>query len=230
MIHDARPSRERRGSLWRLAGSALAALVLDASAMVLLSGCGEVASGGARGEVSVYVAGDGQGGAASAVPGTSALLAGTSGEAPAGNGVKGTVTLRTQVFVSAPSGTWIEVTEGVREASVDAEGAQEKEVGRRLLDAGIYTRMRIVFARVDVDVRDGLVIDGIPIVGRVAVSFGGTQTIEVELPISLTLVEDAKVDLVVDLNSQGWLRAANPVTRVVPAAVFRNAVEVRVRP
>ncbi|MBI4521607.1 MAG: hypothetical protein HY701_12275 [Gemmatimonadetes bacterium] len=205
-------------------------MLVLAAAQVLLAGCGEVASGGARGEVSAYVAGDGPGGSASAVAGTSALLAGSAWETPAGNAVKGTVTLRAQVFVSAPNGPWIEVTEGEREAVVDAEGAQEKEVGRRLLDAGIYSRMRIVFTRVDVDVTDGLVIDGIPIVGRVAVNFGGTQRIEVELPISLTLAEDAEVDLVVDLNAQGWLRSANPVTRVVPAAVFRNAVEVRVRP
>ncbi|MBI4540500.1 MAG: hypothetical protein HY704_13450 [Gemmatimonadetes bacterium] len=202
------------------------------AAAALLQGCGELASGGVQGEAVAFVAGNGNGGGSGAVAGAAAVVPlGDEGDAapPGENGIRGTVSTDVRVFVRAPGGTWIELTAGERPASVDIEGKLEVEVGRRKLDAGTYGAMRVVFRRVDADVRDGLIIDGLPLVGRIAVDFGTGDTLQVERSVAITVREDTPAELVVDLNSETWLRGANPVARVVPSAIFRNAIRIRVR-
>lgn len=198
----------------------------------LLQACGELASGGAQGEAVALVTGNGGSGAPAAfMPGGSGAVVprGSSAAGGAGNGIRGTVSVQVQLSVRAPDGTWIELTRGPSPASVDIEGTLELEVGRRRLDVGTYDSVRVQFRRVEADVTEGLVIDGLPLVGRIAVDFGAKDTIEVERTVAVTVREGAVVELVVDLNSDTWLRGANPVARVVPPGIFRNAIEVRVR-
>ncbi len=55
------------------------------------------------------------------------------------------------------------------------------------------------------------------------------STLTVSRSIDLDLSDDESIDLVVDLNAQTWLLAADPITRLVDPVVFSDAVEVRVR-
>lgn len=213
----------------REAVSAAVVVLCAAWTLPWAQGCGELASGGVQqGEAVVFLAGDGSAGrgatASRALASAEYSVAGTPADS-----VKGTVAVRIQVFIRAADGTWSELTPAEREASVDAEGTLEVEVGRRPLDVGPYDRLRMVFRRVEADVTGGLIIDGIPVVGRISVNFGGSDTVEVERAIAVFMGEGETVELVVDLNSSAWLRAANPATRIVAAAHFRDAVEVRVR-
>jgi hypothetical protein len=176
------------------------------SALLLLgvfaAACGELTLGGS-GEVEVYARSD---------PAAQTSLQGLL-----------TAELRVYLFRDA-TGDWLEVTDGVRDQTLDLRVPTERRVAVRFLPEGRYSRVRIVFQRVEANVTSGLSVPG---TYRVDVGAGGSVTVEREAAVEV--VASRGFDMILDLNSTTWLASASSSTRTVSATAFRNAIAVRVR-
>jgi hypothetical protein len=206
----------------------------------LLMACGELTSGGV-GDDEVWATADEQGTpSASPPPGSSAVVppaygweshgtpsAASSRESAAAAGV---LTAQLRVFLRSDlTGEWIEITDGVRDLTLDLDGSSERRVGVRILEGGRYTGLRIVFHRVEANVTGGLIVGGIPIVGLVSVDLGGLGTLTVERSLLLDLEAGGSQDVVLDMGASTWLPTLSLLTRIVAGAAFSNAIAVRVR-
>jgi len=191
----------------RLAGATFAAL-----AMVLLSSCADLTSGG-LGEVEVYVAAhDPTSGGPGAAPEVGALL----------------LSVRTYLQADG-TGEWLELTAGPQDISLDLGGAIERRAGVRFVSDGRYTRFRAVFQQVTATPTGGLIVDGEPLLGPVTVDMGDGGALVVERELALDVRGGSSVDLFMNLNAQVWLATASPVSRTVAGAALRDAVALRVR-
>lgn len=206
-----------------------AALLLGA---LLFPGCGEITSGGV-GEVEVWTRADDPDPAPQAT--ASSFPARAAAREPgrptaASSAAEGwlIVVLRTYLQADA-TGEWIEITDGPRDLTLDLRGETERRAGVRLLSSGRYTRLRVVFERVEADVQGGLVVDGVPLTGVVSVDLGAGGTLTVERELAVDVVRDGSLDVAINLNARVWLATASPVTRTVAAAALQGAVAVQVR-
>jgi hypothetical protein len=227
-----RASRRRLG----LTVAALAALT---------AGCADLTSGGATGDAEAYLAGDEPSSAASgsAQPGRSSGSAPPSGAAlreplaeppsaastEANAAVEATVTVGLQVFLDGGAEGSVELTSGVQTQTVPAQGAAATKIAEQRVAAGVYTRARVIFTRVEADVRSGLVIGGVPIVGIVRVSASAQDPIVVERQVQIEVREEGTAQLLVDLNAPVWLATASPGGNAVSRTAFAGAVELRRR-
>lgn len=141
--------------------------------------------------------------------------------------LRGSLDVLAAVMLVSESGTEVQATDGFQSGVFRIEGADSAFIGVRRVPVGTYTRARVSFRRVTADVDGGLVIGGIPFLGRVTVAIGADAVV-VEAPIRLTVEADAEHRLVVDLNAAAWLPGLNRLTGEVGAATFRSAVDVRV--
>jgi hypothetical protein len=205
----------------------------------LVLACGELTSGGV-GDVEVWATADDQGTAsASAPPGSGAVVPAAGWESqgtPSAAGSRaiaaatGVLTAQLRTYLRSDlTGEWIEITEGVRDLTLDLDGSSERRVGVRILDGGRYTGFRVVFQRVEANVTSGLIVAGIPIVGLVSVDLGAQGTLTVERSVLIDLEARDNVDVVLDMGASTWLPTLSPVTRVVAGAALGNALAVRVR-
>lgn len=144
-----------------------------------------------------------------------------------GDEPEGEVEAELSVFLMSADGDLIALTEGDVRVRVDLRGAEEPEIGSRTVSAATYTTLRMVFTDIDVEVDSGVVIDGVPIVGPVDVEIEDVLT--VDRTIAVEIADGERVDLLIDLNSEAWLQAVDPVTSTVDAQVFADLVTVLVR-
>jgi len=79
-----------------------------------------------------------------------------------------------------------------------------------------------------VEVADGLIINGVPVVGEVRVELTDTA-LTVTRPLDLDIRDGDSVFLLMDLNANTWLQAVDPVLKVIAEEVFGDAVSVGVR-
>jgi hypothetical protein len=206
-------------------------------APLLTSGCGDLTAGG-LGEVEVYATAD-EGGSPS---GTSAdnRAAGprgspaAGGRAPAsaehGAAAEGQLIARLQVYLrSEEDGQWLELTDGIRDLTLDLSGGAERRVAVRFVSTGRYSRLRVVFHDVEAFVTGGLIVGGLPFTGTVTVDFGAEGTLDVEREVLLEIERDDAVDLLLNLNADAWLPTLSLVTRTVAAVELESALGVRVR-
>jgi hypothetical protein len=203
----------------------------------LSAGCGELTSGGV-GEVEVWTtADDPQSGAATSAPAPSqSVVAGPGEGSPAPSpavgstrAADGILTAQLQAYLRAEgTGEWIEITEGVRDITMDLDGMSERRAGVRFLSSGRYTGFRVVFQRVEANVTGGLVVGGVPVLGTVRVALGA-QGLTVERDLVLEVVARGAHDVVLDLGADIWLPQLSLVTRTVAAEQFQSAVGIRVR-
>lgn len=205
-------------------GAGIPAVLL---ACAVLGGCGaELLAGGQReGEVSA-LATDGSGGPSAARAGGggySASLARTAAAIP-----EGSLELTAAVTLIGEDGEEAPVTDGAVAARLRLAAADTVPLGTEEVPEGEYTRARVVFSRVQAEVTGGLSIGGVPILGAVAVEIGSAPLV-VEAPVQVLVREDDPALLVVDLNVAAWIAAADPLTRRVPAAALRSAVEISAR-
>ena len=78
------------------------------------------------------------------------------------------------------------------------------------------------------EVDRGLVVDGRDVTGEIRVELeDGPVTVERSLPLDLG--EGQSVELLLDLNTQSWLRAVDPDLHRVDYRVFAEAIAVRIR-
>jgi hypothetical protein len=89
-----------------------------------------------------------------------------------------------------------------------------------------YPVARVVFTRVTANVTGGLVIGGVGLTGQVDVGIAPGDSVVVEMPVDLGDPDD-DATLLIDLDASAWLFTVNPVTRLVSATAFRNAVKLR---
>jgi hypothetical protein len=202
--------------------SSIARLGLILSTSAALAGCGGEAVAGGQRDVDVHATGDGPGGAS-----PSRMPAGPRWSLSSGSAVQGTITL-----IAAPrlvSGSVpVAVTPTAPSAQVLASGGDTVLIARDKVPPVSYATARVVFRDVQANVTGGLSIGGVPLTGLVEVDIAPGDSVVVERTVSIP-AGDEPIDLLVDLNAAVWLAAASVGTRLVPALVFRNAVQIQVR-
>ena len=196
----------------------LAALL---AGMMAVAGCGRELVGGGQRDVDARATGDG-------TSGGSPSLAPRYAVAPGGpvvfqaNGISGTITFDARVYLvrnAAPV-----PLNGPATATVRADGRDTVAVASARVPEVAFPTARVVFTRVTGNVTGGLTIGGVGVTGQVNVAIA--DSIVVERPVNLGDADD-DATLLIDLDASAWLSAANPVTRVVPAAAFQSAVKLR---
>jgi hypothetical protein len=196
---------------------------------VVLAGCGNLTAGGADATVSVSgeapeaLAQVGRQRPELLVPGP--LVASEDGaeEEP-----EGEVEVEFRLFLVGREGTVVALSDDDIRVRVDVRGRQEAEVVRETVPAIRYDELRIVFSDIEVEVESGLVVDGVPIVGEVRVELEGGP-VTVSRPLDLDVPEGGRVELLIDLNTDTWLRTVDPDLRRVAEEIFATAVTVVVR-
>ena len=76
------------------------------------------------------------------------------------------------------------------------------------------------------DVNDGVVIDGVPVIGAIDVEI---EDVEVVRTLDLVVTDGSVVEVVLDLNAATWLAFVDPELKTVSAEDFANAFAVLVR-
>ena len=204
------------------ARGAAAALLL----VMAMGGCGKEVLVGGQKHVDTSATGDGTPeGNASRVP-AFALAPGdgpNAATAIAGR-AQGTIAFDARMSLVTPGGDVVPL--GPASTTVRIDGGDTIHLALLGVPAATYTAARITFTRVQANVTGGLVIGGTSVTGLLSVSILPGDSIVVERAVDLGAPE-ADVHLLVDLDASAWLGAANPVTRLVAAATFRDAVKVR---
>ena len=191
-----------------------------------LAACGNFTPGGFS-RVSVGVSGDAEDPAP--VSGTSAMTAAGAPAAADGDGApEGELRAEFDLFLVSQDDRVTQLNQDIVRVRVDLRGREEIEAVERLVEAGTYTELRIVFRAIRAEVDSGLVIDGVPVIGEVRVELEDLG-LEVSRPLGLTLAEGDRADLLVDLNAAAWLQAVDPSTRLVDPSVFGTLIDVVVR-
>jgi hypothetical protein len=204
---------------------------------VLIAGCGDLTAGG-LGEVEVYGTADESGASPAASTTPSAYLdRRDAGDTPArtpsaavASVFSGVFAAQMQVYLQADgTAQWVEITDGVRDLTLDLAGGLERRIAVRFVDSGRYSRLRVVFHRVETTVLGGLVVGGVPLTGQITVDLGAQGSVTVERDVLVEVQRDEGIDLVLDLNVDVWLPTVSVLTRTVSAAALRDALSVRVR-
>ena len=193
------------------------------AAAALLAGCSDATGTAGSGDAQMQVAavGDNGGASAYAAPqGGSPRYTVTSAE--------GTVDFRARVYVRTQAGGWVELTGGAaQQAVVDASGRAGSVVfASSRVQAGTYTRVRVVFEQVKANVSGTLVISSGLLSGTVNVDTQGDGSVTVERQVSASVSAGGTGHLLIDLNSDVWLNQASATARTVNEAAFAGAVQV----
>ncbi|MBA4156038.1 MAG: hypothetical protein H0X65_01000 [Gemmatimonadetes bacterium] len=187
-----------------------------------LSACGgDIAGGGAK-EIEMYAAAHGD---RTGTSGTSLQIAGSGQLTGVASVPQGMITFDAAASLFDERGEVVPITTAVT-TQLQLERQDSLRFARRSVEAVEYTRLRLVFTRVEAFVDTGLIIGGVPRPGpfRVLLPTGG---VTIEIPIELTVPARSPERIVVDLNATEWLVTANALGEVAPAA-FQNAIRVRV--
>lgn len=188
-----------------------------------LAGCGNLTAGGV-GEATVAMSGD------APDEGASPQMAVVGGPAPTdhdSDDPEGELEADLTVLLVSSDGGTLALTDGEVRVRVDLQGVEEPTIGSRVVAAGTYTSLRIVFTEIEVEIDAGLVVGGVEIVGPVDVEFETALT--VDRAIDVTIEDGERAELLIDLNAEGWLQAVDPVTLTVDATVVADLVAVRRR-
>lgn len=216
----------RIAAVW---GARALALLLGA----LAGGCGNLTVGG-FGEATVVVSGDApdsgprrslEHGMQGAVLETASFPASSSDR----NEPEGEIEVEFTLLLVSEAGGVLPLGDDEVRVRLDLRGRTEQDpIERQLVPAAHYAELRIVFTEIEVRVDSGLVVGGVPVVGRVEVEMDDVALL-VSRSIDLEVRPREHVVLVVDLNAPAWLAAVDPLTRSVDAGVFAGLLDVRVR-
>jgi hypothetical protein len=208
-------------------------IVLAPALSFAMAACGNVTVGGFS-QVSVDVSGDAaepvpqptliDGGPALSSPSPDLPLAGV--EEP--EGPEGEVEIDIRLALVSETGDLVRLGGDDVRIKLDLQGVDEAEAVSEIVPAGRYTALRISFTHIQVEVEGGLVIDGEEITGDLHIALEDPELV-VSRPLDVEAVEGSRVELLVDLNSAGWLAAVNPVTRTIDGSVFAGLIALVVR-
>jgi len=203
------------------AGAALLMVMLG------LSGCGkEVVVGGEK-HVDTSATGDGtpEGNANPSKALRYALSPGGDPLAAVAGRAQGTIDFTARVSLVASTGQVVPMG-GFVPVTVRIDGSDTVHLASANVPAARYTAVRVAFTQVRANVTSGLVIGSTNVTGQLTVVIPAGDSLVVERSVDLG-APSADVRLLVDLDASAWLSAADPVTRLIPAATFRDAVKVR---
>jgi len=193
------------------------------AAAALLAGCSDATGTAGSGDARMQVAAVGDNGGASA---SAARESGSPRYSV--SSAEGTVDFRARVYVQAQAGGWVELTGGAaQQAVVDASGRAGSVVfASSSVQAGTYTRVRVVFEQVKAHVSGTLVISSGLLSGTVSVDTQGDGSVTVERQVSASVAAGGTGRLLIDLNSDVWLNQASASAHTVNEAAFASAVQV----
>jgi hypothetical protein len=196
-------------------------LSLTAAALALFLGACDNPAGSGDSNVQVLARGDDPAGGSQSV-------AEAHGPRYSHTTAAGTIDFRARVYLYSSTSGWLEVTEASRAAgSVAASGHGEAEtVARGRVEAGSYSRVRVIFEDVDANLTGSLVVSTGLLSGSVAVNLESDGQVVVERDASVTVSADATSRILINLNADAWLNSANAQTRTVSEAAFRSAVRI----
>lgn len=201
----------------RLLASLAAGILLAGT----LTGCGNLTAGGAS-EVEVVAASD-EGGVFS----TADSEVGAPSVAPQVNPITGDLSLTLEVILVDEEGESVQLTPGFEDVEMDLAAGTRADVAVAEISPGEYETVVVRFTRVEAD--NVSLPGGASFPSHIVVDLSD-GTLEVERPVSLSLGDDDRVRLVVDLRSGIWILAADPSDGRVARGVLRNAVRVEVEP
>jgi hypothetical protein len=196
-------------------------LSLTAAALALFLGACDNPAGSGNSNVQVLARGDDPAAGSQSV-------AEADGPRYSHTTAEGTIDFRARVYVYSSTSGWLEVTEASRAAgSVAASGHGEaKTVARGRVEAGSYSRVRVIFEEVDANLSGSLAVSTGLLSGSVAVNLESDGQVVVERDANVTVSADATSRILINLNADAWLNSANAQTRTVSEAAFRSAVRV----
>lgn len=146
----------------------------------------------------------------------------TSGE------VEGEFEAQVQVQVQV-DGTWQDVS-GMSNlhAHTELQGGQST-MGSANVEARTYDRVRVIVSNASADVEAGSNLGVGPIEVDVSVVIAGGSNVVVEYTQPITVQAGATTQLVLDVNSQGWLTSDAVEAGAATEAAFRSAATVLVQ-
>lgn len=201
--------------------------------LATLAGCGNLTAGGI-GEASVSMSGDAPDDGSSpqmtvvSDPTSQPLNLVDPARSEHEDNPEGEVEAELSVLLVADDGTLTTLTDGDVRVRVDLRGVEEPEIGSRQVSAGSYTALRMIFTEIEAEVDAGLIINGELVTGIIDVDIDDVN-LPVERSLDLEIPDGGRVELLIDLNSESWLQAVDPLTNTVDAQVFADLVTVRVR-
>lgn len=207
---------------WRFARAALLLALATA-------GCGKELVVGGQKHVDASGTGDGtpEGSASrSLAPSYARLGDGPSSALAVAGRAQGTITFDAKVEVATSTGAYEPLSPSLATVTVAIDGSDSVHIAAGDVPVGSYTRVRVTFTRVQANVTGGLVIGGGSVTGLISVALLPGESVVVERTVDLGS-PGASARLLVDLDASAWLGAANPATRLVAAATFRDAVKLR---
>ena len=189
----------------------------------LSSACGNLTAGG-FGEIDVTVSGDAPDAGNSQTPPPSYYGASSNdSDTP-----EGEMEAEFTVSLLNAGGSEIALSAEPLRVRLDVEGRREADALRATVAADDYTALRINFTDFEIEIEDGLIINGEPIVGDVEVELEDGNLL-VERPLSLTVQDGDLVELLIDLNTATWLAALDPDLRTVAETIVANAISIVIR-
>jgi hypothetical protein len=198
----------------------LACAITIGRILPLATGCADLTSGGADGRAQAYMSGD----AATSAPASRSGAA--LRDARASAAVDADLTVAAQVFLTGGPEGEVQLTSGAQTMTLPAQGATAVKVGDASVAAGIYTGVRVVFSRVEANVRSGVLVGGVPVVGLVKVSASPQNPVVVERALQVEVDEGATAAVQIDLHAPVWLAAAVPPSNTVASSAFTAAVQI----
>ena len=190
------------------------------AALLAVSGCGNLTAGGLS-ETDVTVSGD------ALDPPTGITVAGPALQEAEGE-AEGEVEADFRLYLENASGQLVSLTDAEVRIRVDVRGVREEGATQQVIPSGVYTALHIHFSDIEVEIESGLVVNGTEVTGLVDVDFEA-EDLRLVRTLSLELRDGDRVELLIDLNSQDWLKNVDPDLRTVAEQFFANAVSVRVR-
>jgi hypothetical protein len=141
---------------------------------------------------------------------------------------EGTIDFRARVYVQSSTSGWVELTNGAAgSGSVDASGrGSAVAFASSRVDAGSYTRVRVVFEDVEANLNGGLQISTGLLTGSVSVNLESDGQVVVEREVNVSASSGATSQVLINLNADAWLNQASATTHTVSEASFRNAVAI----
>lgn len=196
------------------------------AAVLLFSGCGGNLTPGGFGEVEVSVSADAPDAMVLPAPALARSIVARDDDVEE---PEGKLEIEFILSLIDDQGEVIPVDDKEIEVELDLAGFFEADAVRAVMPARRYVGLRVDFTEIEVEVDRGVIIDGVPIQGRIEIELEDDEVVTVERPFDIILPEGGRIHVLLDLNTRTWLRAIDPDLRTVAERIFADAIRVVVQ-